>query len=45
VGIWKTAFAIVRVATLFAEIFVTLPLDARKVFITVLLRDKMLIKT
>jgi len=44
-GIRKTAFAIVSVATLLADIITSLQLDTRKVFIAGILRDKMLVKT
>ena len=44
-GIRKAAFVIVSVATLLADIFVTLPLDTGEVFVTGILGDEMLIKT
>jgi len=41
----KPAFAIVRVAAFLANILTSLPFDSREVFVTSLLRDKMLVKT
>jgi hypothetical protein len=41
----KPAFAIVRVATLLTNILTTFPFNSREIFVTGLLRDKMLIKT
>jgi hypothetical protein len=41
----KPTFAIVSVATFLANILTTFPFDSREVFVTGLLRDKMLVKT